>query len=368
MNPIVPLAAIGIGAGLYVYSKKTPAKKLAEMQKQQGAYQQASWETHMSVADVQHALNALGANPPLAEDGVLGPKTTAAIKSFQAQAGLSVDGVVGPQTTAALEHAGARAAGWFLLCDDEDCDDDDDDYAVGASAIEAIDRTRPGRGIRQTIEGEHGVKVGAAGWGSNDWTAPTVEEILSDPQQRMQIGLNKMRHDEAVAAFGGAPAAGWDYSFLPDQGASEEAEYGQVFDDLEAERQADLNAVGAAGACCWSAPDEEEALEDPVQQAEMAMQYGPYGYEEELLPYNEALAAEEAALHAEAVGYVHPGVGWNGPPYLPYPTSNEGWYEGVSPAAEYYRNGVAAAAPVPGALQAVNSQGYEFASQAGRKY
>ena len=361
MNPMLPLAALGLGVGLFVYEKKkSPASKLAAIQKGAAQYQQASWETHLSVRDVQHALNALGANPPLDEDGVLGPKTNAAIKSFQAQAGLAVDGIVGPETTAALEHAaggaGTKAAGWFLMCED-DCDDDDECF-VGASAIEAINATRPGRGIARRIEGEHGVKVGAAGWGSNDWCAPSVAQILADPQQRMQIGLNKMRHDQAVAAFGGAPAAGWDYSFLPDQGTSEEAEYGQIFNDLEAERQAELNAVGAGGdTCTWCAPDIEEALEDPVQRAEMAMEH-PYGYEEVYEPWNENAAydAELAAATAEEVGYIPDGYGWQGPPYLPFPSSNQGFY--------VPNPGVPAINPatiVPG-------EGYEFQSQPGRKF
>jgi peptidoglycan hydrolase-like protein with peptidoglycan-binding domain len=45
-------------------------------------------------------------------DGVMGPKTKAAIKRFQRQNGLTVDGVVGPQTLAAmgLPSATAKAA------------------------------------------------------------------------------------------------------------------------------------------------------------------------------------------------------------------------------------------------------------------
>lgn len=56
----------------------------------------------MDVLAVQKRLNQLGANPQLAEDGVSGPMTLAAIKAFQAQHGLTVDGVVGPQTLAAM--------------------------------------------------------------------------------------------------------------------------------------------------------------------------------------------------------------------------------------------------------------------------
>jgi peptidoglycan hydrolase-like protein with peptidoglycan-binding domain len=55
--------------------------------------------------DVQHALNLLGASPPLAEDGAIGPKSVAAIKSFQLSHGLAADGVAGPKTKAALAAA-----------------------------------------------------------------------------------------------------------------------------------------------------------------------------------------------------------------------------------------------------------------------
>ena len=55
--------------------------------------------------EVQHALNVLGTQPPLAEDGAVGPKTIAAIKSFQMSHGLAADGVAGPKTKAALAVA-----------------------------------------------------------------------------------------------------------------------------------------------------------------------------------------------------------------------------------------------------------------------
>ena len=50
-----------------------------------------------SVAGVQHILG-------LTADGVLGPQTATAIRSFQAAHGLAVDGIVGPATWAALTH------------------------------------------------------------------------------------------------------------------------------------------------------------------------------------------------------------------------------------------------------------------------
>lgn len=55
---------------------------------------------------VQRRLNELGANPPLVEDGLIGPKTSAAVRAFQSANGLVVDGIVGPATTAALKLTG----------------------------------------------------------------------------------------------------------------------------------------------------------------------------------------------------------------------------------------------------------------------
>jgi peptidoglycan hydrolase-like protein with peptidoglycan-binding domain len=63
----------------------------------------------MSTSQVQHALNLTGATPKLQEDGKLGPRSIAAIKSFQAAHGLIPDGVAGPKTKTALYLAQAQA-------------------------------------------------------------------------------------------------------------------------------------------------------------------------------------------------------------------------------------------------------------------
>jgi lysozyme len=55
---------------------------------------------------VQQALNYLAiASPPLTDDGLPGPLTTAAIKKFQTSVGIAVDGVVGPQTRMSMRTA-----------------------------------------------------------------------------------------------------------------------------------------------------------------------------------------------------------------------------------------------------------------------
>ncbi|MFI5302875.1 MAG: peptidoglycan-binding protein, partial [Polyangiales bacterium] len=56
----------------------------------------------MSTTEAQGLLNKAGAVPQLAVDGIVGPATTAAIKTFQRAHGLAVDGIIGPQTLAAL--------------------------------------------------------------------------------------------------------------------------------------------------------------------------------------------------------------------------------------------------------------------------
>ena len=60
------------------------------------------------VKQLQEMLNASGAN--LKTDGVIGPKTSAAIKKFQKQKGLDVDGIVGPKTLAALNGGAQQGA------------------------------------------------------------------------------------------------------------------------------------------------------------------------------------------------------------------------------------------------------------------
>lgn len=116
MNPFLVLLALGGGVGYLFYKKTHPASAVAAVPlgastTQLGqAAQYAAVSAHptsapMGTAEVQHDLNLLGADPPLTEDGVPGPKTTTAIKTFQSHANLTVDGIVGPQTAAAIRLA-----------------------------------------------------------------------------------------------------------------------------------------------------------------------------------------------------------------------------------------------------------------------
>lgn len=64
---------------------------------------------NMGIAAIQARLNALGAKPSLVVDGISGPKTTAAIKAFQAAHGIETDGIAGPITQAAMGIGPAAA-------------------------------------------------------------------------------------------------------------------------------------------------------------------------------------------------------------------------------------------------------------------
>ncbi len=54
---------------------------------------------------LQASLNKLGADPTLEVDGIVGPATRNAVRSFQMSQGITVDGLVGPATFAALDKA-----------------------------------------------------------------------------------------------------------------------------------------------------------------------------------------------------------------------------------------------------------------------
>ncbi|WP_440636706.1 peptidoglycan-binding protein [Bradyrhizobium sp. PUT101] len=62
-------------------------------------------EVASTITLMQQALNTLGTNPPLAEDGISGPKTRAAVSQFQQQNGLRDTGLLDAATVAAITRA-----------------------------------------------------------------------------------------------------------------------------------------------------------------------------------------------------------------------------------------------------------------------
>jgi GH24 family phage-related lysozyme (muramidase) len=56
-----------------------------------------------SVTMLQHALSLIGFN--ITQDGIMGPRTEAAIRSFQASRKIKVDGIAGPETWDAIQTA-----------------------------------------------------------------------------------------------------------------------------------------------------------------------------------------------------------------------------------------------------------------------
>lgn len=107
-----------------VNKKKVPAPSKPVYstlsQTQLGPYDTAPNRAPSAAVGTQRALNMLGANPPLVEDGKIGPKTVAAIKSFQMSKGLVADGIAGPKTKAALSAAiGGTAVAGDFACGEE---------------------------------------------------------------------------------------------------------------------------------------------------------------------------------------------------------------------------------------------------------
>jgi spore germination protein len=98
------LAALAAAAGLVL--GLSPAL-MAGAPPNLGGLSLAPGDSGPAVAVLQADLNSLGyhAGP---DDGVYGPATRAAVRSFQASAGVAVDGLAGPQTLAALGEALTR--------------------------------------------------------------------------------------------------------------------------------------------------------------------------------------------------------------------------------------------------------------------
>jgi hypothetical protein len=95
-------------------SFEMPLELAGELDELSAGLMEGEWDGEVSRSSasyirwVQQALNRI-MGLRLAADGVMGPATRSAIRSFQSQAGLTADGVVGPRTEAALRSRGAPA-------------------------------------------------------------------------------------------------------------------------------------------------------------------------------------------------------------------------------------------------------------------
>lgn len=360
MNPLVPIGLAAAGLGLYAYHKKSSQKSgaaahgVATASSPASAYQTAaSWHASGSVTEVQHALNQLGATPPLEVDGVAGPKTIAAVKSFQKQAGITVDGIVGPETDAALEHAmgggGHAVMGYF--------DDEGEEYEYEDEGL--------------YDEGVVGASVAVSGFGESDWSAPDVAEINRDPRQREQIGLMQLWKQKAEAAFGPGTA----YAYAQPAGVDVQGSIGQATSELEEISGGELGGVNlVSGGDDWSAPDIEEAYADPEQAMEMyamaahSMPYGyamPYGYQPPTSSYGYPQYSQPQYGYPQP-SYQPPMFG--APAYAPNPIQGTYPYGPMNvPAPPMPTPTVPGTYPY-GPATVVPGQGYEFQSQAGRRY
>lgn len=150
---ILHVASILDGMGLRGYAKKLSAQA-SKIQMQGVGYGFGA-----DIATIQAKLNEMGASPQLTVDGVSGPKTLAAIKSFQSSHGIEPDGIVGPITLGALGLGGivskGTAKGW---ADEEPAEQPG--TATGIRITEDTTPVKTGKSDIATIQ----AKLNALGW------------------------------------------------------------------------------------------------------------------------------------------------------------------------------------------------------------
>ncbi|SET80989.1 peptidoglycan-binding protein [Stigmatella erecta] len=103
--------------------------------------------TGSSVVQLQNLLRNHGHN--VTADGAFGPKTAAAVKSFQQSRGLAADGVVGPKTWAALRSAPPSAQGALKL-------------GSKGPEVSQIQQQLRNHGYNVAVDGDFGAKTQAA--------------------------------------------------------------------------------------------------------------------------------------------------------------------------------------------------------------
>ncbi|MFI5299112.1 MAG: peptidoglycan-binding protein [Polyangiales bacterium] len=377
MGYLLPVA-IGAGLiGLFAYKKSTEGKGqqvpmgMASVPlgqaAQQAAFVKDPISSAMSTADVQKALNQLGASPQLAVDGSQGPKTTAAIKSFQAQAGLTADGVAGPQTASALRlalgsPAGSAVMGSWL------CIDPHDGQQLPAHYVGGGDPNDPDL-LDPELASPHTDAVIAL----HDFGADDLANALAsgDPSAvddaivalhdfgaddlanalAMQHGHASPTEAEAVPFTGCGPGVSYAGQ-VPGEHAPP-CSPSELFDQTRNKcvpfwpegSDAGDGDPEYAGQQDWSAPDIGEALADPAQRAQIYYQQQWAERAQEAFP--------EEALQEVVSPFGIPGMrGVQASMYVPQLSAPGGYYAQPS---EYS----------PWNVEGVSAQGVEFATRPG---
>lgn len=96
------------GRNVVILLDDDPSSRRAASDEEMAAWIQETESSAVDVAWVQRSLNqAMGSG--LTVDGILGPRTSAAITAFQRREGLTADAVVNPATVAAMQRATVAA-------------------------------------------------------------------------------------------------------------------------------------------------------------------------------------------------------------------------------------------------------------------
>lgn len=131
------------------------------------------------VVQLQQRLNSLGADSQLEEDGEFGEKTEAAVIAFQKLHHLKADGIVGPKTTVALRNANAEKDAEDKKEDANDAKDRKKEKIMSIAKKEIGVREVPGKGkTNERIEEYHQSTTLKATEDEVPWCASFVGWVL----------------------------------------------------------------------------------------------------------------------------------------------------------------------------------------------
>lgn len=357
------------------------------------------------------AIKSFQGQAGITVDGVVGPQTVAALQHATGAQGVVAgffDDIGSLADEACREGSPSLVGGPWFMEDDEDDDDFTEAFvgqtmarhsgvnrrAASARGYNVVgQRGRGGRGRSSSPAPSQGMGA-RSGYdeGANNWDAPDVQCILGDPSQMSQIGIQQLWAAKAEEAFG--PGSAYRYSSpltqqnLDDAQAlataelggsslggvnltsgaydlEEEEEISEVGGPYDTDQEEEISEVGQMGE--WSAPDIQEAYNDPEQVMEMAMHSMPYGYG---LPYATMPPGGTPPSPQSPPIWGRPNGYGNNPINEPYqgPYAYPGGYPFGPMTAP---TAIAPPAPQLGGVQmnpatAVPGQGYQFQSQTGR--